>query len=450
MLVHDLAQWVRKFDAAAIPPRVIEKTKAHVLDSLGCAFGALEEPAPKGTIRAVRAMGGTPECTVIGTSDRTSMTNAVLVNGLLVRDLDLNDMGFGSGGGAGHPSNNIPVALAAGERMDASGRGVVAAIVLGYEVARRLPSAEDQWDSTSGAGLVGAVMAGWLLGLPEDRLAEAFALTVAHCHILGIVRRGQLSAAKSLSGAMASQIAATSVLLAVEGVTGPPTALEESASATRGGADLAGLTAPLGGDFGIMEVGLKAHPCIGTMQTAVEAALRVRAKLKEPPGEIERVEVRMADTPFVSRQVADTERRNPTTRETADHSFPFLAAVALLDGTLTVHSFENERWNDPAVRALMQRTTIEADPALNKYLPGAWPAAVRVITRGGGDYLEEVPHHPGHVKNFMTPAQVRAKFNRFSAEAVPQAQREAIIAEVTELERAPSIRTLMKLVGRTS
>jgi 2-methylcitrate dehydratase len=342
------------------------------------------------------------------------------------------------------------VALAAGERMDSSGRDVLAAIVLGYEIARRLPACDDGWDSTTGATLVGAVMAGWLMRLPEDRLADAFALSVVHCNILSIVRRGQLSAAKSLSGAIASQTAVTSVLLAAEGVTGPPTALEESARAIRSGADQAGLTAPLGGDFGIMEVGLKAHPCIGTMQTAVEAALRVRSKLRDPGGEIERIEVRMADTPFVTRQVVDAERQNPTTRETADHSFPFLAAVALLDGELTVHSFEDERWHDPAVRALMQRTTLETDVALNKYLPGAWPAAVRVITKAGGDYLEEVPLHPGHTKNFMTPAQVQAKFHRFSADAVPQAQRDAIVAEATGLERAPSIRTLMKLVGRTS
>jgi 2-methylcitrate dehydratase len=271
---------------------------------------------------------------------------------------------------------------------------------------------------------------------------------VAHCHILGIVRQGQLSAAKSLSGAMASQIAVTSTLLAAEGVSGPPTAIEESFRAVRGKAEPGGLTAPLSGDYGIMDVGLKAHPCVGTAQTAVEAALRLRDRLGNGVRDIDRIEVRMADTPFVSRQVADKERRNPTTRETADHSFPFLVAVALLDGELTIHSFEGNRWFDPAVRELMGKTMIVADEGLNRYLPGAWPAAVRVLTRSRGDDLEEVPFHPGHTRNFMTPAQVRAKFNRFAADAVAADRRAAIIEEVERLETAASVRPLMRLTAR--
>jgi 2-methylcitrate dehydratase len=144
------------------------------------------------------------------------------------------------------------------------------------------------------------------------------------------------------------------------------------------------------------------------------------------------------------------ERRNPTTRETADHSFPFLVAVALLDGALTVHSFEGDRWFDPAVCELMGRTTIEADEGLNRHLPGAWPAAVRVLTRAGGDYLEEVPFHPGHTRNFMTPAQVQAKFNRFAADAVVKERRAAIIAEVERLDTVASIRSLMRLLAVSS
>ena len=335
--VHELAQWVHDFDAASIPEPVIQKTNAHLLDSLGCAFGALEEAAPRGTLRAVQALGGTPECTVIGHPFRTNVAGAVLANGVLVRTLDLNDLATGWGG-AGHPSDMIPVALAMGERVDAPGRDVLAAIVLSYQIASRIPSrpdgGENSWDGATGTGVVASAVAGWLLKLSPERLANAMALGISHSGTLSIVRRGQLSAAKSLASSMAARTAVTATLMAAEDVTGPPTALEEWSRATLGSADLAPMIAPLTGDYGIMSVGLKAHPCIGTAQTAVEAALRVRATLPDPLPEIERVEIRMADIPFVRSQVADQERRNPTTRETADHSFPFLVAVALLDGEL--------------------------------------------------------------------------------------------------------------------
>lgn len=442
-LAATIAQWVHDVDGGSIPQPVIEKAKTHVLDSLGCAFGALEESAPQGVLRAVAAMGGTPECTVIGLPDRTSAANAVLANGMLVRDLDLNDSAQ-EWGGAGHPSDNIPVALAIGERQGSSGRDVMAAIVIGYELYLRSPSSHGPWDGSTHSSLVAASVAGRLLGLNVDQLTNAIALAVAHGNTLNIVRRGQLSAAKSLANPMVARTAVTSALLAAEGVTGPPTALEEWSEAVFGGADLSVLTGDQ--DWRTPYVGLKAHPAIGTSQCALTAALRVREQIKDPMAEIERIDVRMADIPFVRGQVADTERRNPATRESADHSFPYLVAVALLDGDMSLKQFEDGRWFDPSVRALIDRMFIDVDPGLNKYLPGGFPASVRVHTKDGRDVFEEVPYHPGHPRNPMTPEQVQAKFHRFSSHVVPQERRDAIIAAVGSLDRASTIQPLMSLL----
>ncbi|MEK7216026.1 MAG: MmgE/PrpD family protein, partial [Chloroflexota bacterium] len=131
-----LAQWVGEFDAASVTPRAQQQAKLLLLDSLGCAFGALGEPTAQATLRAVAAMGGTPECTIIGSGARTSIANAVLANGVLIRTLDVNDFGS-EPRTSGHPSDNIAVALAAGEQSGCSGRDVLAAIVLGYELHNR-------------------------------------------------------------------------------------------------------------------------------------------------------------------------------------------------------------------------------------------------------------------------------------------------------------------------
>ena len=270
--VHELAKWISMFDTAGVTPTAQNEAKLHLLDSMGCAFAALGEPTAMGTLRAAQALGGVPECTVIGTPDRTSVANAVLVNGVLVRTLDLNDIP--------HCSDHIPVALAVGERQGLSGRDVLAAIVLGYEIQCLIPSrgSAGPWDSTSQSSIVAAAMAGWLLQLPVETLANALALSVAHSGTLRIVRRGQLSSAKSVASSMVARMAMVSTLMAAEGVTGPPTALEEWADAVRGGADLSPIIAPREGDFRILGVAIKAFPAVGTSQTAIAAALQAERR----------------------------------------------------------------------------------------------------------------------------------------------------------------------------
>jgi len=445
-----LAQWVCEFHAASVAPRVQQQAKLLLLDSLGCAFAALDEPTAQATLRAIAAMGGTPECTVIGAGVRTSVANAVLANGVLIRTLDVNDFGSGPRT-SGHPSDNIAVALAVGERHGCSGRDVLAAIVLGYELYNRMPPSlakHDPWDGVSKSAIVAACMAGWLQHLPVEALANAIALSVSHCNTLSIVRRGQLSAAKSIANSMVTHTAMVATLLAAEGVTGPPTAMEEWADAVLAGADLSALVAPLDGEFRIMEVSIKAYPSLATSQAAVAAAIQLHSAIAGPLNEVEKIDVRMADIPFVSSQVYDAERRNPTTRETADHSFPFLIAAALLDGELTLRQFEHERWFDPSVRALMGRMMIETDEGLNRYgEESGYPCAISVLTKDGREHRAEVPYHRGHAKNKMDAGEVQTKFNRYAAPALSEPQRKRIIQQMERLETLPSLQQFMPLLA---
>ncbi|MEK7215518.1 MAG: hypothetical protein AAB289_07985, partial [Chloroflexota bacterium] len=286
----------------------------------------------------------------------------------------------------------------------------------------------------------GATAAGW----SGDRSGATIALGVAHGNTLAIVRRGQLSAAKSIANSMVSHTAMVATLLAAEGVTGPPTALEEWAGAVLGGADLSPLVAPLDEEFRIMDVSIKAYPSLASSQAAVAAAIQLHSAIADPLNEVERIDVRMADIPFVRSQVYDAERRNPATRETADHSFPFLIAAALLDGELTLRQFEHERWFDPAVRALMARMKIETDARLNRYgNASGYPCAIAVLTKDGREHLAEVPYHRGHAKNPMTAGEVAAKFNHYAAPALPESQRNSIIQQTARLETLASLQQFM-------
>jgi 2-methylcitrate dehydratase len=447
-LVQQLARWCLEFRSDAIPAEVANEAKLLVLDTLSCAFGALEEETTLAALRAVQQVGGTPECTIIGYRERTSVTQAVFANGALVRALDSNDFLVGPTR-SGHPSDNIPVALAVAERQRSSGREALAAIVLGYELYGRildLESTDNPWDHVTTSGLVVPAMAGRLMGLKVEAMANALAFGATHCNTLGVVRGGQLSAAKSLANAMVAQTAIFGTMLAAQGLTAPGKVLEGKEGLRQNvlpGADLGRLIEPINGGYRLMEACMKAYPCIATAQAAIAAALELRLSLNAPAEQMAQIEVRMADTPFVAGQVNSPERRKPTTRETADHSFFYLVAVALLDGELTPRQFENERWLDPAIQSLMDRMVIRTDPALNVYIPGSFPALLQISTRDGRNLKVEMPYAPGHCRNRLGWPGVEAKFRRNAESVLPESQIAAIISHVKVLETLPTLAPLM-------
>src|SRR5262245_56234072 len=212
-------------------------------------------------------------------------------------------------------------------------------------------------------------------------------------------------------------------LLASQGVTGPLPIFEGKGGLDKAflaGADLNLLMEPIRDPFRISDVSIKAYPCIGTSQAMVAGVIQARAGITDPPKEIKRLEVRMADTPFVRGQVDDEDRRYPTSRETADHSFYYLAAAALMDGEMTQAQFEGERWTQPAIRSLMERMTIRTDASLNKYTPGSFPCALELTTASGEGRTVEVFYPKGHTKNRMSTDASEGKFRVVRAVHYPK------------------------------
>src|SRR5262249_20245470 len=147
-------------------------------------------------------------------------------------------------------------------------------------------------------------------------------------------------------------------LLAVRGTSAPLSIFEGKGGLDKAflaGADLNLLMEPIRDPFRISDVSIKAYPCIGTSQAMVAGVIQARQEFVDAVKEVKHLEIRMADTPFVRGQVEDEDRRYPTSRETADHSFYYLAAAALMDGEMTQAQFEGGRWTKPAVKSLMER-----------------------------------------------------------------------------------------------
>jgi 2-methylcitrate dehydratase len=451
-LVRRLAQSVLDVDAKSISEDVALQAKMLILDSIGCALAACEEDAYVRARKTFESIGGNLECTIIASQRRMPVTHAVMLNGILIRELDLNDVYIGPGL-TGHPSDNIAVALAAGERQRSSGLEVLTGVVVGYEVYCRiqdLSTGAGPWDHVTASALAAPAIAGRLLKLNVDEVANALALSAVHGNTLAAVRSGQLSNAKAMANAFVAHQATLCTLLASQGMTGPVAVLEGRGGLNQGllsGADLNLLVAPIRDRFRIGDVGIKAYPCIGTAQAMVAAVLAGRSAVSDPAKEIKDIELRMADIPFVRGQVEDEDRRHPNSRETADHSFYYLAAIALLDGELGQTQFEGDRWLDPSVRTLMERITIRTDRALNAYTPGSFPCVAQMNGINGASRTVEVFYPKGHPRNRMSPSEVEEKFRGCTRAVLSEAQQSEIIALVHRLERLTSISELMSALA---
>jgi len=453
-LVKQIAERILEFDSKSIPDDVLQHAKFLILDSIGCALAAGREHAYERALHTFEAIGGNAECTIIGSNRRMPVTNAVMLNGILIRELDLNDAYVGPGQ-MGHPSDNIAVALSVGEKQQSSGLDVIASVIAGYELYCRIQDiivGRGPWDHVTASALGAPAIAGRLLKLDADQLANAMALSAAHGNTLSAVRSGQLSNAKAMANAFVASQGTLCTLLAAQGTTGPLSIFEGKGGLDKAflaGADLNLLTEPIRDHFRISDVSIKAYPCIGTSQAMVAGVIQARQEFVDPVKEVKHLEIRMADTPFVRGQVEDKDRRYPTSRETADHSFYYLAAAALMDGEMTQAQFEDERWTQPAVKSLMERMTIHTDASLNKYTPGSFPCVLELTTANGESRTVEVFYPKGHPKNRMSSAEVEGKFRACARGTLSEAQQTDIISLVYDLEKLENVAELMNHLALT-
>ena len=450
-----LARWV--LDPGSIPQTSIEHAALLVLDALGCGIAGLADPLSE-VVREL-AVGSGAGCSLIG-GGRAGLTSAAFANGVMVRVLDLNDYMInevkGQPTSGGHPSDNIPVALAVGEYRKRPGKLVLEAIVVGYELYTRLAALMDKhglWDGVTASGLVAPAMAGRLMEFDEETLAHALALGIARAATPRAVRSGHLSAAKNIANAQVAESGLAAALLAARGVTGPLAILDQKeglGSLFAQDDARAVLSAPLESESCVDRAKIKAYPALATSQAAITAALELHRTLGPDIARLRRLDFVMADYPLLRRQAADPGRLDPQSKESADHSFPFLIAVALIDGALGLAQYEGERWHDPQVRAVMAKITMDFDKDWVRRAPRSYPATLVAHLEDGSTRRAEIAYPPGAAPGGVTADAVIDKFHRVAAGRLAAAARERIIAEALALPGSASPERLLALLAPTS
>jgi 2-methylcitrate dehydratase len=445
-LAERLAEYAHRLRFEDLDAATVERAKAHVIDTLGCGIAAFDEP-PVRICREVALAAGSGDATVIGTARRTSIELAAFANGAAARYYDLNDSYVG--GLAGHPSDNIAACLAVAEAERASAAELITAIVLEYEINCRLIDAFDVtargWDSPVFSLPAVALAAGRLMRLSPDKLAQAVSLALNDHIPMGQTRAQTLSDWKGLAAAEAARNAVFAARLARAGITGPAPIFEGRKGFMQlvsGPAEVdVGAFGGQGREFRIHRCGMKAFPAVVYSQTAIVAAIEVATEV----GDLARVTaIEVATTRRGFQQAgSEPEKWAPDTKETADHSLPFLVARAMFDRDINNDSYVPEKLRDPRLLAFMRRISVKEDPAFAKPNGNAPPTRITATLDGGRQVTRQVDDMPGFPGKPMTRAEVERKFRANVGKRWPAEHTAGILQALWALERTDDLRGLL-------
>ncbi len=426
-----LSAYAASLDYRDLPPDTLHEARRRILDSVGCALGGFTAEPCRIARDLAPALEGQGAARILGTGKAATPDMAAFANTAMIRYLDCNDSFVSPGGG--HPSDMLPAVLAAAEVAGASGREVITALVLAYEIygqfAARFATREKGWDQGLFIGPASACAAGKVMGLPEEQLAHAISMTAVSQAPLGQTRVGELSMWKGCATAMAVRNGVFAALLARGGLEGPPEPFEGRYGLfeqVTGELRLDGFgDAGAGVPFKLTDTSIKYFPVQIHTQAGAAMALELRDEFKLD--DLERIRIETYGV-AVRNAAGEPEKWDPSTRETADHSLPYVVAVALTDGAVTPASFNEKRIRDPLLRPLMRKVEVSEDPEATRDYPAQQRARMEITLQSGRRLTRSEDYPKGHSRNPLTDSELEQKFLGLTA-GVLSAQRQAALLE---------------------
>ena len=447
-ILNHLCDYALKLSYRDLPQEVIRRTKHIVMDTLGCALGGAESPPAKIARAAASEITSVVPSTVLISGHKTSPDLAAFANGAMIRYLDFNDTYAGSP--TCHPSDLLAPVLAVVDARNGNGKDVILGTVLGYEMLCGLIDAGSKerghsWDQSTYGVIAAAVVAAKLFGHTKEQMANAISLAVASHISLEQIRRGQISHWKGCALANASRNAVFCAMLAAKGMTGPEEVFEGKA----GFLNSTGIRfeirpfADSADTYRIMKARLKAFPSGYFSQSAIEAILNLRSQI---PDLDDVKEIRLQTFPAGYEVMGSGEANwQPETRESADHSLPFVMAVALMEGNVEIRHYDEMYYKRSDVRALMQKIKVR----IGEEPVAAWPELpmniVDVEMKSAKVLSTRVAYHLGHFKRWMTDEEQERKFRLLAKPLLPEGQIDDLLACLRRLDEVEQISELISL-----
>jgi 2-methylcitrate dehydratase len=455
-LAHQLAEFACSLQFDDLSKEVVHEVKRRVIDSFGCALGAWNEE-PCVIARTVASdfsakHGGT----IMGTAHKAPPDWAAFATGCCIRYFDYNDTYLSKE--PAHPSDNIAAALAVAESVGANGREFITAIALAYEVQCRFCDAASirarGWDHPTYGAFSTALAAARLMKLDPEKTRHAVNIAGVNCAAFRQARVGELSHWKGVAFANAARHGVYAALLARAGMTGPAPIFEGQM----------GFEKELGvslGDVGkifvkrpgekevkqgtaamILNTSIKYWPAEYHSQSAIEAALSLRQEIGDP-SKIKSVRIESHDA-SVDIIGSEPEKWKPETRETADHSLPYITSIALLDGEVSEKQFQPKRFTDPKIWKFLGNVTVDRNAELTSLYAKAVANIVHVTLNDGRTLTKRVDYPLGNAFNPVSDQQLEGKFNALVVPFLGEAKAKKMIELGWKLDQANNVEGLMQ------
>jgi 2-methylcitrate dehydratase len=446
-----MARWAAALDYKHLSEDAIYQAKRFLLDSVGCALGGYQQHDVKIALEVLDEVAARGPATVIGTGKRVDAVSASLANALMIRCMDYNDIYWKQD--PSHPSDIFPAAMAACERAKSGGQELIVGFVLGHEFEMRLCEAafpgirERGWHHATLTAFVSPFVAGRGLRLPWERIQHAVGISASRHCTLGAVTAGKLTMMKNTVDPLATQSGMFAALLAEKGYTGP----EHVIDGKEGLVHCFGpewklniLTGGLGDSWRITQCGMKFFPTEALTHAPISAVLDLVKKNDLHPDQVAKIQIRsLARAADI---LSDPSKYDPHTKETADHSLPYVIAAALVDRQVTPAQFEMAKIMDPTIRAQLKKVEVVADPEIEKVFPALQRVVVTISTTDGRSFTEQLDYPKGDPRNPLTDQEIEEKFAALADGVLSAKAQQRLKDAIWNLEKVASVSKLMALM----
>lgn len=436
-MVNELASFVVAAEYEQLSEAARAQAKIRVLDALGCAIGAIGAPVIRALAAQEDEFGGNQLCTLIG-GGQTAPDRAAFYNSAMVRYLDFNDSYLAKGETC-HPSDNLGAVLAASEYADGSGKEFIAALAVAYQVQCRLsdvaPVRSRGFDHTTQGSYAVAAGVAKALRLDQEKTANAIAISGTAYNALRVTRTGALSNWKGLAYPNTALGATHAAFLAMRGITGPAEVFEGNK----------GFMEAISGQFSLDWSGENLEKITQTVvkrfnaeihsQATIEGALELKHEQHIAAADIQKVGIETFDVAYhIIGGGEEGEKFTVRTKEEADHSLPYIVAVALLDDQVLPSQYDPDRIQRKDVQDLLRKVHVTPVPEYSQRFPAEMPCRITITLKDGRIFSKEKRDYEGFRTHPMAWDTAVKKFVQLTGTTISKAHQQRIVQAVENLE----------------
>ena len=451
---REMAKFALSLSYDQIPEPSLKEAKRFMLDSVGCALAAIDHEDMRQAYDFVQMLGGHEQGTIIGHGTKSNLGNATLMNALLIRAMDYNDIYWKQD--PSHPSDIIPAALTPAEYKGLDGKELLVGVMIAYELEMRLclcafPGVREVgWHHASLTQFVSPLVAARMFGLTEDQAVVACGISGSSHVTLGRVAAGHLTNMKNTADPMATEAGVRAAMLASTGYSGPVELFEGKEGVFEVVSNVEWrseeMLKDLGEKFLITECGYKAFPTEALTHQPITAVMDAMGENNVDPHDV--AEVKIETTTRGADILSDPSKYEPRTKETADHSLPYCIAVAVTKGNVLPSDFTDEAIKDPFVWETLPKIKVVANPEIDAMFPGVKRAIVTITTKDGQSFTKQADHAKGRAENPLSDEELIDKFKANASHAMTEGAMDKIVEATFALESIGNVAEYMRLLVR--